>query len=73
MGAHVKVAIHRSPWDRYTGCHLCGAVAGSPCIDLRRITTGPNPYLRVQPHPARRFEDTYQGPITWPNVGMGEI
>jgi hypothetical protein len=73
MGARVKLAIHGSPWDRYDQCKVCGAGAGSPCFDLRRAVAGRFLYLRVQPHTPRALVDTYRGPVTWPNVGKGEI
>lgn len=66
MGAQSKVVINRSPWDRYATCTVCGAPAGSPCNDMRRIDTYLAPHHRVQPHPQRGFEPRYTGPLTWP-------
>jgi hypothetical protein len=68
MGAHVKLTINRSPWDRYTVCGVCAASAGSPCRDLRRAQPGKRAHLRVQPHPMRAFESDYDGPMTWPGA-----
>jgi hypothetical protein len=68
MGAQVKLTVYRSPWDHYDRCNLCEAPAGSPCRDLRRALPGMRAHLRVQPHPMRPLEPTYDGPMTWPGA-----